>query len=370
MRISSLFLALTFGLYACKSEDKPVAEKSSAALAPRSAPAAAPSPAAKLDVPQDIIYAGSAHLRVVDVAVGQVVQGIDLSRALTDIAFSADGEKAYLAGSDGVRMVDVESGKVIAQLTQSPARQLIVINGGDLLGVLAHDVVMKDGHPTPTAFRYDIVDTVRQKVLKTEVIGERVLGVVPSADPATASLVLFESGEVRLIRGGSPLSGDGKAVDLAAGLTPEKGRLVMRPYFAVSADGQTAFVPVEAVPARVLAIDLAHGTTRALSLGEASYLRGLALSPDGKTLIVNAMKKLVTMDVASGKILGSVELDGAHLGVAVSADGRRAYLAQTVHENGGAITVVSLDGLRVQGKIHLSDISPWVLAIKPKAPRA
>lgn len=355
LKLSALAL---LALVACKSKEEPAAPAKTKAEA---------SALKRLDVPRDILFAGSAHLRVVDVALGQVVSGIDLSRALTDIAFSPDGKTAYLAASDGVRVVDVETAKVTAKLSSSPARQLVLLAGGDRLGVLAHDVAMVQGHATPSAFRFDVLDPATGKVEKTELVGERVLGLVPSADPARNSMILFESGEVRLVRGGAPLSSEGKAVDLEGGLEPEKGRLVMRPYFAVSSDGATAYVPVEAKPARIVAIDLISGGSRVMSLGEASYLRGLAVAPDGKTLVVNAMKKLVTMDLASGKILGSIELDGAHLGVVLSADGRRAYLAQTVHENGGAITAVGLDPLRVQGKIHLADISPWVLAIKPNA---
>lgn len=321
-----------------------------------------------LEVPRDRVWAGSAHLRVVDVAAGQVVAGIDLQKAIEDIVFSADGRRAYVATSEGVRVADVESVKIASQLTTSPARQVLLAPDGKSVGVLEHDVTIADnGARTPSAFRWKTLDVDTGRVLSEETVGQRVLGVVPGYG-ARASVIMFESGEIGLIAPGRPLTSEPKTVDLSQGVpSTAKSFLTPRPYFAIAADGRKAWLPVEGLPSRVLEVDLERGTTRAIPLGEGLSLRGLAVTPDGARLVVNASKKLLLVDLATSAVLGQVDLGGAHIGAVVSEDGRRAYLAQTIHEKGGALTVVALDPVRLQGKIHLDDISPWVLGLAPRA---
>ncbi len=326
------------------------------------------STARALEVPRDRVWAGSAHLRVVDVAAGQVIAGLDLQKAIDDIVFTPDGQRAFVAASDGVRLVDVETVKVAAQLTTSPARQLVLAPDGKTVGVLEHDVeIAPDGRRTPTPFRFKTLDVETGRVVSTETIGDRILGIAPGYG-RRATAIMYESGDIGVIAAGQPLTSAPKNVDLAKGVEPlGKSQLTPRPYLALSPDGTKAWMPVEGLPSRVLELDLERGTTRAIALGEALQMRGLALSPDGRRMVVTASKKVVLVDLVAGAVLGQAELGGAHIGGVISADGRRAYLAQTIHEKGGAVTVVELDPLRVQGKIHIDDISPWVLGLVPHA---
>lgn len=356
--LAGVALALAVGCTDKKSDARPV-----------EAPLEATKRAARaLEVPRDRVWAGSAHLRVVDVAAGQVVAGLDIQKAIEDLLFTPDGRRAFVAASDGVRLVDVDAVKVVAQLTNSPARQLVLSPDNKTVSVLEHDVVVgPDGVRTPTPFRLKTLDAETGKVLGEELVGERVLGVAPGYG-RRASAIVYESGEIGVVPAGQPLASLPKVVDLAQGVEPlGKSRLTPRPYLALSPDGSKAWMPVEGLPSRVLEVDLERGTTRAIALGEPLQLRGLALSPDGTRLVVTASKKLILVDLVAGSVLGSVDLGGAHIGAVISEDGRRAYLAQTIHERGGAVTVVDLDPLRLQGKIHIADISPWVLGLVPRA---
>jgi hypothetical protein len=82
---------------------------------------------------------------------------------------------------------------------------------------------------------------------------------------------------------------------------------------------------------------------------------------------VNAINELLVVDLEKRVIRAAIELPGAHVGLAVSDNGRWAFLAQTVDGTGGAVTIVRLDPLSVYAKIHLDDISPWAVAVKPHA---
>ncbi len=353
-----------FAFVACKSRE----EAAPAAAANTSASERALA-AKKLEIPRDQVVAASTHLRFVDVGQGQVVGGVDIGRAITDLAFSRDGLTAYVAASDGVRAVDLASRQATAKLTGSPARQLTLSTDGRTLSVLEHDVLVDaSGKRTPTPYRLERLTLGEGGAPATKrdtlPIGERVLGVV-GPDDGLWSMVMFETGEVRLVPPGRPLSDEGQAIDVARDLGGK--RFVVRPYVALDAARTAIFVPVEGEPSRVVRIDRATGRTRSYGLGRATILRGVAVSPDASRLYVSTSDKLVALDAASGEPQGELELEGAHTGLALSADGRRAYLAQTVFEQSGAITAVQLEPLRRVGRIVTDDLSPWVLGVVPRA---
>jgi DNA-binding beta-propeller fold protein YncE len=352
----AIFTLALLALFSCKSKEEqkpPETAKSEKAAKPR-----------PLDVPQDHVYAASNAVRVVDVALGQVTAGIDLRRAVTSIEFSSDGRRAFIGTSDGLKEVSAEEHKLTAELTKSPVRQLLRSPDGTRLYVLEHDVVIAaDKTPEPSPFRLKAIDLETGKAAGVEEIGERILAAIPSFSPDHHHVVVEESGLVRLGKPGTPLS-KGEKVDLAQGV-PSKA-LMVRPYVAVSSDGKTAFVPVEGSPSRVLQIDLLKGAVRPLSLGGEHIIRGVAPTADGKLLVVNASKLLFLVKLGSGET-EKIDLTDNHTGAVLSPDGRRVYLAQTIHEGGGAVTIVGLEPLRIQGKIHLDDISPWSIAVQPKA---
>lgn len=351
-RLIALALALVVAP-ACKSKD----EAKTKEVAQRSADL--------LEVPVDLVYAASAHIRVVDVGVGQSVRGIDLQRAITSIVFSPDGASAYVGASDGLREVDAQRHEVVRQISNAPVRQVYLSPDGRKVHFLEHDVVTKEGGlREPSPFRLATYDRDKGVVLHREVVAERVLHAVPAFEEYQA-LLLLESGVLEVGPEGQPWS-EMHAVDLAAGLPGGPGTLTPRPYLAFGPDGRHAYVPVEGGPSRVLELDRKSGGVRAISLGAPALLRGLAVSPDGKLLVVNGSDRVFVVDLGRGVVASEVALDAAHTGASIGSDGRRAYLAQTVDGTGGAVTVVRLDPLKVQGKIHLDDISPWVLAVRPQ----
>lgn len=348
--LSLLALSLPAG---CKSKDEAKAQ------------AAEQRAQALLDVPVDVVYAASAHIRVVDVGVGQSVRGIQLQRAVTSIAFSSDGAFAYVAASDGLREIDAEKHEVTQHLSTAPVRQVLLSPDGRYVYFLEHDVVVSEGGVrAPSAFRLGTYDRDSGQIIDRQAVGERVLQVLPSF-AGRHGLVLFESGVLSLVRPGQDWS-QAESIELGVGASADPGISIPRPHLALSPDSRRAYLPVEGEVSRVLEIELQTGSTRTISLARPALLRGLALTPDGERLVVNASDKVFLVDVVRAELLSEVALEHAHTGAAMGSDGRRVYLAQTVDGTGGAVTVVRLEPLKVQGKIHLSDISPWVLAVRPR----
>lgn len=349
---------------ACKSKETPASPEAPARAAERSA-----AQSLVLDVPRDVIYAGSSHVRVVDAAAGQVVAGIDLSRSITAFAFTGDGQRGFVAASDGVRELDLDTHGVKAQLTHRPARGVTVSDDGERLLVVEHEVVVRaDKTREVKPFELVTLDLATGAELGRDTIGLAVLAVVPSSSPSRHHLIVARSGEVRLVKPPAALSG-GTVFDLRAGIQND-AVFGVRGYVARSPDGARAYLPLEGEPSRVAEIDLETGAARLIDLGGPVPLRGLAVTPDGKTLVVNGLQAALLVDLDRGAVSARVELGGAHMDAAVSIDGKRAYFAWPVagdDAKGGAVTVLRLDGAKVQGRIYTDDISPWVIAVRPRA---
>lgn len=351
--LSILILATSF---ACKSKT----EKKPAAVE-----ATKRSGQALLDVPQDVIYAASAHIRIIDVAAGQVAAGIDLQRAINGIVFTKNGLRGFVAASDGVHEIDPEKQRIKTKLTHFPARSIHLSADDSRLYVLEHEVVvLKSGARDIKPFRLLTIDLGKNQVLNREEIGQGIFAVLPAQAPNLFHLVVSDVRKIRLVAPGQKLS-EGKTLDLTAGF--ESDRIFgMRPYLARSPDGRRAYLPVEGRPAQIAEVNLEDGSVSMIGLDKQYSLRGLAITPNGKTLVVNAGATALRIDLKSKKVSGQVSLEGHHLDVALSLDGRRAYFAKPVHEKGGAISIVLLETMKLQGLITTPDISPWVLTVRPR----
>jgi DNA-binding beta-propeller fold protein YncE len=343
-------LLLGLALFACKKEEAAPVERKTQAVTAANEPA-------------DLVYAASAHLRIVDARAGRVVKNIDLQKAVRAVVFSRDGSRAYVAASDGVREIDTRTQEIAAKLTEHPARHVALSEDGRQLYVLEHQVIVQpDETREILPFRLVTIDPVKRSVISDEEIGQRVLWAHPPGKDRFG-VVAFESGQIRKIAPGAKLDSEGTVIDPFFG-QPSKFRARVREGSIVF--GGKAYVPVEAEIARVVEIDLTKGEGSPIMLDRPFSLRGLAMTSDGATLLVNAGIGLLAVDMKARAIARSLELGSAHAGLSLSSDGRFAYLAQTVDGTGGSISVVALDSLALTKRIHLDDISPWALGVQPR----
>lgn len=348
-RPSSLLLLALFAL-ACKSKDEaapPTAESQAGLTA--------------IAAPSDQVYAASSHLRIVDARAQGVVAKVDLGRAVRNLAFTPDGKVAVLAASDGLHLIDADLGKAIAQPTQHPARWVELDDSGTRALVLEHQVTIGANDVREISpFSLVTVELATAQIVNSEEVGQRIL----YARPATAELsgiVVSEAGEVALVAPGKALK-EAQPFDLS---TVVAGPSRIR-HFPMVKHG-VAYVPIEAEPARVVAIDLATRQHRVFQLDGLITLRGLALTPDRSTLVVNSGGTIALVDLKSGKVRAKLEPGAPSTGAALSSDGRTLYLAQTVDGDGGAVLLVDLLTQKPLGKIHLDDISPWALEVRPRS---
>lgn len=341
---------LSLSLVACKSKtEAPQVQQEAAAV--KAAPA-------------HTVFAASAHVRVLDTARGEVVGRVQMQKAVRVVQFSADGRTAYVAASDGIRAIDRTTFEVVGKLTDNPTRYIELSPDGRQLFALEHFVLKKaDGSPDPQPFSLLTIDTETGKVTHKEVVGERMIYARATSASAPHSVLIAESGRIVVGTKDTPW-GEGTTIDPLQGLPPETPYRVRNSFAHF---GDHVFVAIEGQVARVLHIDTVSGETRFLSLGGPSAVRGLGITPDGRTLVVNTGVSVAMIDVATAQLQGEpVDLPDGEVGCAVTDDGRFAYFAQTRDGMGGAVLAVDLEARQIVQKIHLDDISPWALAVAPR----
>jgi DNA-binding beta-propeller fold protein YncE len=340
-------LSCLFLFAACKKDE---------AAGEKALPVQKASAALTAAVPTGMVFAGSTHVRVIDPAKGSVAASIDLGKAINAIAVSADGAQAFVATSGGVYQVDARSRTLLGQLTSSPARNVLLAEGGKNIYVLEHDVIVEEnGTRDIKPFRLKTIDLATGKATAEEEIGQRILFAMPSEN-GRHHLVVTEAGEIIVGSGSSKLN-EGQKLELGA------APLRVRPNVVVN-NGH-AFVPLDGQPARVIDVNLTNGEASHVDLPNATIIRGLATTPDGRLLVVNTVKEVILVERTGRAITGRLEMAAPHQGVAISPDGKFAYLAQTIDGTGGAVGIVQLDPLAIRGKVHLDDISPWAIAATP-----
>lgn len=241
---------------------------------------------------------------VVDMDTLQLVRVL---RGVSDpeqLAVSADGRKLYIASEDTGRgiVLDASSG---AQLANLPV-------GGEPEGV----TLSPDGRFVYMSSEEDhhiaVIDTSRDQVVAT-----------------------FEVGE--------------------------------RPRFTeFSDDGKFAFVSAENDGTITVADAATHKMLRAIKLEGGLLTRpvGMTLSHDGKLLytVTGRGKNLLAIDLATDKVVQSVEVGPRPWGVVISPDGATLY---TANGNSNDVSVVDAASFQVLGRIPVGD-SPWGLVVLPR----
>jgi YVTN family beta-propeller protein len=97
-------------------------------------------------------------------------------------------------------------------------------------------------------------------------------------------------------------------------------------------------------------------------LGELTRPVGMAISHDGKKLytVTGRGKSLLSVDIASGKVLASVEVGQRPWGVALSPDGKTLF---TANGSSNDVSVVDARSMKVLSRIPVGD-GPWGLIVR------
>lgn len=339
----------------CKENASPEVQDTKAAVTAKAevAPTAGPS---------DLVYAASNVIRVVDMARGEVVGQVDLKKAIRQIRF-ADNGRAYVAASNGLHLVDANAHRLVRQITEQPVRNVDIADDGKSLDLLWHTVTVKEDKTREiNPFQLSTIELEGHTETAKREVGQRIYFAAQKA--GANAIVVGEKGTIRTVNGSASLNDEGTEIDPHAGLsTPDKP---LRVRHETARHGDKVYLSVEGYPSRVLEVNLTTGASQAFPLDRAYPLRGIGVTPDGKNVLVNVGVGVVVYDLEKKEIAHRIETPAPTQGIAVSSDGRYVYTAQVVDEKGGAVHALSIaDGKHVK-KVHLDDISPWAIAVRPR----
>jgi phospholipase C len=89
--------------------------------------------------------------------------------------------------------------------------------------------------------------------------------------------------------------------------------------------------------------------------------QSVAITPDGSSLVVTGYDAVSIVDVHSGLVRSRLADHGRAHGVAVTPDGKQAWIVDTRND---AVVVIDVKRGRTGGRINVGN-SPWNVAIRP-----
>ena len=306
----------------------------------------------------------SGDLSVIDGNSRQVIATLPLGKRPRGLKVSPDGKLLYVAlsgspiagpgvdesklppadkGADGIGVVDLATLQLVRVLRGvSDPEQLAVNADGNKLYIASEDTG-----------RAIVLDAADGKELANLPVGGEPEGVTLSPDGRFVYVSSEEDHQIAVI----DTSSDKVVATFEVGERPR--------FTEFTDDGTLAFVSSENDGVITVADAKTHKVLRQIKLGGGLLTRpvGMTLSHDGKLLytVTGRGKNLLAIEVATGNVVGSVEVGPRPWGVAISPDGATLF---TANGNSNDVSVVDAVSLKVTGRIPVGD-SPWGLIVLP-----
>jgi YVTN family beta-propeller protein len=323
-------------------------------------PVAAPSLEGRVYVTNEI----SGDLSVIDVATRRTISTIPLGKRPRGVRVSPDNTTLYIALSgspiappgvdestlpppdrkaDGIGVVDVKSGKLLRIIPGgSDPEQLAVSRDGRWLFVANEDVAQTS-----------VIDASDGRVIATIPVGGEPEGVDLRPDGQVVYVTSEADNEVAVIDAVSPKLITKIAVGprpRSTGFLPDSSRAY------VSGENNSTVTVIDARTHKVM-------STIKLEGGQLVRPMGVVPSPDGKLVFVSTGrgKGLVSIDSATNKPVGSVEVGERPWGIATSADGRLVFTANGPSND---VSFVDVATRTVVARVMVGD-RPWGVAFVP-----
>jgi DNA-binding beta-propeller fold protein YncE len=287
------------------------------------------------------------HLAIVDPSAG-LVELIEAGAAPHGLALHPDG-RAFVATAEGVDVLDLPRRQRLALVPYSvdvgPPRFGEYRPGGMGIALTPdHGRLAVAVHRPSGPSVLDVLDTARLDIVDSVVVGVRPFQVVAAADSRHVYSIDHDSHTVTVVDLDS-----GSARRLAA--QPLGRGAFDKPHYAALRSDGTLLLPYQGRALQV--IDPENDVSTTLPLSAQTHQHGVALTPDERYLLivgtgpaggVSGGPSLTILDLAIGAE-EIVPLARPHEQVAISRDGRRAYLTGGYLLTGGwdGLTVVDLE---------------------------
>jgi YVTN family beta-propeller protein len=301
-------------------------------------------------------------LTVIDGPTRKVTATVPLGKRPRGMKLSPDGKLLYVAlsgspiagpgvdektlppadkGADGIGVVDTVTLKLKTILRGvSDPEQLAVSSDGKRLYIASEDTG-----------RAIVLDAATGKTITSLEVGGEPEGVTLTPNGRFVYMTSEEDHQVAVI-------------DTTANKVVSTFKVGERPRFTeFSDDGSLAFVSGENDGTITVADGKTHKALRTIKLtGQLMRPVGMAISHDGKKLytVTGRGKLLLAVDIATGKVLASVEVGARPWGVAISPDGNTLF---TANGSSNDVTVVDAASMKVAARLPAGD-APWGLIVQ------
>ncbi|MCY0949609.1 YncE family protein [Streptomyces sp. H27-S2] len=315
--------------------------------------ASAPLPAAAATPPGTLLTAdfGAGTVTFVDPVRGAVAS-VPVGRAPYGLAVGADG-RAWVATAEGVTVVDTRTRERLARIPHrtdtGPAADGEYRGGGMGIALSPDGAHAYVGVNVPgTTGMLEVIDTAAREVTAVVPVGRRPFDVDVSPDGAEVYVTGHDSFDVTVVPAGSLRP---RRIEVAPYGTGGGLGSWLKPHYAAvrPADGKL-LLPFEGE--RLAVVDPRTGRTTVEPMTADTHQHGATMTADGRLLVVGTGAvepgdgEGPSLTVRSPDGTERVfPLDGPHEDVAVSRDGRTAYVTGGFTRDGywNGITVVDLD---------------------------
>ncbi|MBI4384461.1 MAG: beta-propeller fold lactonase family protein [Nitrospinae bacterium] len=248
-----------------------------------------------------------ANVQVIDADSGQVVKAIPTGAGAHNVTFSPDGKLAFISnlGTNSITIIDAVSKEKLADIAT---------------GVKAHDVaVSPDGKMAVAcnvgAGNITFIDVASRKAVHTMPTGEKPFTAVFSPGGRQVYVVNAGPANISVI--------DTSTRQITKTLAGAKGAMAIKPT-----DDWGLLWLTAPEDNKLLLMNPRTGAVES-SIEVPGEPHGLAISPDGKTAYVGqrGLNQISMIDIASGKIVKSMPLGKRPDMIAVSSDGKSVFVA-------------------------------------------
>nr|WP_202455353.1 hypothetical protein [Streptomyces sp. SID8367] len=282
-----------------------------------------------------------------------VTDSVKVGRAPYGLVVGDDG-RAWVATAEGVAVVDTAARERVA-LIPYRTKHLGPVTDGEYRGggmgiALAPDgrhvyvgVNVPDGNGT-----LETVDTATREVVDTTPVGRRPFDVDVSRDGREVYATDHDSFDVTVLDTGS---GDTRRIEVAPyGTEGGLGSWLKPHYTAVRPSDGKLLLPFEGE--KLVVVDPETGRSRIERMTANTHQHGVTVTPDGTLFVVGTGPIDPAEDEGPSLTVRTkdgrekvIPLEGPHEDVAVSADGRTAYVTGGFTRDGywNGITVVDVD---------------------------
>lgn len=250
----------------------------------------------------------SASLRIIRTSNNKVIGSVPLPAAANGIAAAPDGSRVYVALSSGeLAILDTSTDQVTMVHTGSPLLEGVAITPDGSRAYLS-------GYLDQQSTGIMVMDTATNAMVSSLNLGGQLYGVSISPDGTLAYVAT--TGTVYAVATGS------NTVQAAINVGSQPISIVFTP------DGTRAYV-ADAYNSTVPVIDTAANQVTGALISPAPP-RQIAITPDGRRAMATVRAGAVgLLDGKTARVLMKSPVGAGAAGIAVSADGTRAYIADS-----------------------------------------